>query len=88
MVTNVAQDDEIVTEEIFGPVVTVQQFESADEAVALANDTEYGLAASIWTTEHSSAVALSQRIDAGTVWINTHGVYATEMPFGGFKSSG
>ncbi|SKU33946.1 Putative aldehyde dehydrogenase [Mycobacteroides abscessus subsp. massiliense] len=88
VVTNVAQDDEIVTEEVFGPVVTVQQFESADEAVALANDTEYGLAASIWTTDHSSAVTLSQRIDAGTVWINTHGVYATEMPFGGFKSSG
>jgi len=88
VVTKVTQDDEIVGEEVFGPVVTVQQFATADEAVALANGTEYGLAASIWTRDHSSAVTLSQRIDAGTVWINTHGVYATEMPFGGFKSSG
>lgn len=88
VVTKVAQLDEIVADEIFGPVVTVQQFTDVDEAVALANGTEYGLAASIWTRDHSSAVTLSQRIDAGTVWINTHGVYATEMPFGGFKSSG
>ncbi|MEE6170298.1 MULTISPECIES: aldehyde dehydrogenase family protein [unclassified Mycolicibacterium] len=88
VVTEVAQDDEIVREEIFGPVVTVQAFENADEAVDLANGTEYGLAASIWTRDHGAAVALSGRVDAGTVWINTHGVYATEMPFGGFKSSG
>ncbi|MUL81640.1 MULTISPECIES: aldehyde dehydrogenase family protein [unclassified Mycolicibacterium] len=88
VVTGVAQGDEIVGEEIFGPVVTVQPFASVDEAVALANGTEYGLAASIWTRDHSSAVSLSGRVDAGTVWINTHGLYATEMPFGGFKSSG
>lgn len=88
IVTKVAQDDEIVAEEIFGPVVTVQTFKTADEAIALANGTDYGLAASIWTHDHSAAVALSGRVDAGTVWVNTHGVYATEMPFGGFKSSG
>ncbi|OBC12043.1 gamma-aminobutyraldehyde dehydrogenase [Mycobacterium sp. 852013-50091_SCH5140682] len=88
VIAGVTQSDEVVEEEIFGPVVTVQGFEDVDEAVTLANGTEYGLAASIWTNDHNTAVALASRIEAGTVWINTHGSYATEMPFGGFKSSG
>ncbi|GLV84825.1 gamma-aminobutyraldehyde dehydrogenase [Streptomyces lavendulae subsp. lavendulae] len=88
VITGVEQDDAIVQEEIFGPVVTVQRFTSLNEAIALANGVPQGLACSLWTRDHSTATQLSGLLDFGCVWINTHLRFATEMPHGGFKSSG
>ncbi|GCD93050.1 aldehyde dehydrogenase family protein [Embleya hyalina] len=88
VVTGVRQDDTIVQDEVFGPVLTVQAFAYEADALRLANGVAYGLAASIWTRDAAAADALARRLDAGTVWINCHGVYATEMPHGGFKQSG
>jgi betaine-aldehyde dehydrogenase len=80
--------DELVGTEIFGPVITVESFTDEDEAVRLANNTEYGLAASVWTNHHARALRVSAAIDAGTVWVNCHIPLAAEMPHGGFKQSG
>jgi aminobutyraldehyde dehydrogenase len=79
---------ECAREEIFGPVVTVETFRDTDEAVARANETPYGLAASVWTTDAARSHVLASRIDAGTVWVNCHLVLASEVPWGGFKGSG
>lgn len=76
------------TEEIFGPVVTVETFTDEDAAVAAANATPYGLSASVWTENARRAASLPGRLDFGTVWVNDHLAFATEMPWGGFKSSG
>ncbi|GAB7006398.1 aminobutyraldehyde dehydrogenase [Nocardioides sp. AN3] len=76
------------TEEIFGPVVTVETFTDEDAAVAAANATRYGLSASVWTESARRAATLPGRLDFGTVWVNDHLAFATEMPWGGFKSSG
>jgi phenylacetaldehyde dehydrogenase len=78
----------IFREEVFGPVVTVTPFEGADEAVALANDTRYGLAAAVWTRDGARAIAVARRIRAGTVWVNAYGSIRPEVPFGGFGESG
>src|SRR5437667_1146318 len=81
-------DAEIVTKEVFGPVVTVQRFTDEEQALAWANGVEYGLAASVWTREVGRALAMARRLQFGTVWINTHTPPATEMPPGGYRQGG
>jgi phenylacetaldehyde dehydrogenase len=88
VVAGVTADMAIVREEVFGPVVVAQAFDEIDEVVAAANDSEYGLAASLWTESLSHAHRLSRRIRAGTVWINCHSMYDNSLPIGGVKSSG
>ncbi|MDL5045298.1 aldehyde dehydrogenase family protein [Oscillatoria amoena NRMC-F 0135] len=79
---------EIAREEIFGPVLTVVRFRDADEVIRIANDTDYGLSASVWTRDFDRAVQLSRRIRTGTVWINTFMDGSPELPFGGYRQSG
>ena len=88
IVSGVRQDDEVVQGEIFGPVLTVQAFSADDEALEMANDVPYALAASVWTTDHARAMRFSRDLDFGCVWINTHIPFVSDMPHGGFKHSG
>ena len=88
IVDGLHQDDEMVQDEIFGPVITVQQFSDEDQAIAWGNGTPYGLAASVWTSNHGRAMRVSKRLDFGVVWVNTHIPFVSEMPHGGFKHSG
>jgi phenylacetaldehyde dehydrogenase len=88
VIVSVKPQMRIVREEIFGPVVVAQRFDELDEVVKAANDSPYGLGASIWTNNLSAAHRLIPRIKAGTVWVNCHNMVDPNMPFGGFKSSG
>ncbi|WP_390619574.1 gamma-aminobutyraldehyde dehydrogenase [Cellulomonas timonensis] len=88
VVDGLRQDDEAVQDEVFGPVITVQAFEDEAEAVALANGVRYGLASSVWTRDHGTAMRMSRALDFGVVWVNTHIPFVAEMPHGGFKHSG
>ena len=89
IVADVEQDDEIVQDEVFGPVVTVQRFASDDDAIAMANGVRYGLAASVFSRDVGRALSAARRLEFGTVWVNEHLFpLASEMPHGGFKQSG
>jgi acyl-CoA reductase-like NAD-dependent aldehyde dehydrogenase len=88
ILTNVSNDMRVAQEEIFGPVLSVIPFDDDDQAYAIANDTQYGLAAALWTTDVSRAHKSAQSLNAGTVWVNTYGQLSSNVPFSARKQSG
>ncbi|MCZ9880167.1 aldehyde dehydrogenase family protein [Arthrobacter sp. B2a2-09] len=88
VISNVPAGAHVATHEIFGPVVTVETFSSTEEAITRANESPYGLSASVWTRDSSLSLSVPKQLDFGTVWVNSHLVLACEVPWGGFKGSG
>ena len=88
VISGLRQEDRLIQEEIFGPVLTVQVFDDDDEALAMANGVDYALSSSIWTADHRRVLRFSRDLDFGCVWVNTHIPLVAEMPHGGFKRSG
>ncbi|GAB3271446.1 aldehyde dehydrogenase family protein [Kineosporia babensis] len=88
VISDLAEDARVIKEEIFGPVVVVTRFKDEDDVIRQANDTRYGLAAGVWTGNVAQAHRVANKLQAGTVWVNTYGIFDPSMPFGGMKESG
>ena len=88
MITGLLQEDELVQEEIFGPVITVQTFSGASEALTMANGVAFGLSGSVWTEDIEQGLRLTSALNFGNVWLNTHLALSLDCPLGGFNESG